>query len=166
MCVCYLYRWLEGGRVGVVSQGLAVSGLFDPQQDLDVLAVLVAAGLLVALHPGLDLVLPQGRVLRRLKVWGRALGRRGRGGEREEERGQMGGGRRRGGQREEEKDKWEGEGGEQDRVRLQVLTSGQTGSQQTPGGEQVWLCVFVRYLYSGGFSRALAECLWTQDKDT
>lgn len=57
----------------VVSQGLAVALLLDAQQHLHVLAVLIAAGLLVALHPRLDLVFPQSRVLRRLLLRGGAL---------------------------------------------------------------------------------------------
>lgn len=44
--------------MGVVRQALAVALLLHAQQHLDVLAVLIAAGLLVALHPRLDLVLP------------------------------------------------------------------------------------------------------------
>lgn len=53
----------------VVCQALAVALLFDTQQDLDVLTVLIAAGLLVTLHPRLDLVLPQRRVLCWLLLW-------------------------------------------------------------------------------------------------
>lgn len=53
----------------VVCQALAVALLFNTQQVLDVLTVLIAAGLLVALHPRLDLVLPQRRVLGRLLLW-------------------------------------------------------------------------------------------------
>lgn len=65
----YLHGGLEGGGVRVVRQALAITLLFNTQQDLDVLTVLVAAGLLVTLHPRLDLVLPQRRVLRRLLLW-------------------------------------------------------------------------------------------------
>lgn len=43
----------------VIRQALAVTLLFNAQQDLDVLTVLIAAGLLITLHPRLDLVLPQ-----------------------------------------------------------------------------------------------------------
>lgn len=50
----------------VVCQALAVALLLNTQQDLDVLTVLIAAGLFVTLHPRLDLVLPQRRVLCRL----------------------------------------------------------------------------------------------------
>lgn len=53
----------------VVRQALAVALLFNTQQDLDILAVLIAAGFLVTLHPRLDLVLPQRRVLRWLLLW-------------------------------------------------------------------------------------------------
>lgn len=65
----YLHRGLEGGGMRVVRQALAVALLFHTQQDLDVLTVLIAAGLLVTLHPRLDLVLPQRRVLRWLLLW-------------------------------------------------------------------------------------------------
>lgn len=57
----------------VVRQALAIALLFDTQQDLDVLAVLIAAGLLVSLHPRLEFVLPQRRVLRRLLLRSGAL---------------------------------------------------------------------------------------------
>lgn len=53
----------------VVRQTLAIALLFHTQKDLDVLTVLIAAGLLVTLHPRLDLVLPQRRVLRWLLLW-------------------------------------------------------------------------------------------------
>ena len=56
----------------VVGEALAVALLLDPEQHLDILAVLVAAGLLVALHPGLDLVLPQRGGLRQLQLRGGA----------------------------------------------------------------------------------------------
>lgn len=69
----YLHGGLERGGVRVVRQALAITLLLHTQQDLDVLTVLVAAGLLVALHPRLDLVLPQRRVLRRLLLWSCAL---------------------------------------------------------------------------------------------
>jgi len=59
--------------VRVVRQALAIALLFDAQQDLDVLTVLIAAGLLVALHPRLEFVLPQRRVLRRLLLWSSTL---------------------------------------------------------------------------------------------
>lgn len=64
--VFYLHGGFERGWVRVVRQALAVTLLLHTQQHLDVLAVLIAAGLLVALHPRLDLVLPQRRVLSRL----------------------------------------------------------------------------------------------------
>lgn len=47
----------------VVCQALAVALFFNTQQDLNVLRVLIAAGLLVTLHPRLDFVLPQRWVL-------------------------------------------------------------------------------------------------------
>lgn len=53
----------------VIRQTPAVTLLLHTQQHLDVLAVLIAAGLLVALHPRLDLVLPQRWVLSRLLLW-------------------------------------------------------------------------------------------------
>lgn len=59
----------------VVSQTLAVTLLFDTQQYLDVLTVLIAAGLLIALHPRLDLVLPQRWVLCWLLLWSCTLRR-------------------------------------------------------------------------------------------
>lgn len=65
----YLHRGFERGGVRVVRQALAVTLLFNTQQDLDVLTVLIAAGLLVTLHPRLDLVLPQRRVLCWLLLW-------------------------------------------------------------------------------------------------
>lgn len=65
----YLHRWFERGWVRVVRQALAVALLFNTQQDLDILAVLIAAGLLVTLHPRLDLVLPQRRMLCWLLLW-------------------------------------------------------------------------------------------------
>lgn len=67
--VFYLHGGFERGRVRVVCQALAVALLLHTQQHLDVLAVLIAAGLLVALHPRLDLVLPQRWVLGRLLLW-------------------------------------------------------------------------------------------------
>lgn len=69
----YLHGRFEGGRVCVVGQGLAVAGLLDTEQDLDVLAVLVAAGILIGLHPSLHLVLPQRRVLPGLHFWSSTL---------------------------------------------------------------------------------------------
>lgn len=69
----YLHGRFEGGGVRVVRQALAIALLFDAQQDLDVLTVLIAAGLLVALHPRLEFVLPQRRVLRRLLLWSSTL---------------------------------------------------------------------------------------------
>lgn len=59
----YLYRGFERGWVRVVCQTLAVALFFNTQQDLNILSVLITAGLLVTLHPRFDLVLPQRRVL-------------------------------------------------------------------------------------------------------
>lgn len=64
----YLHWGFEGGWVCVVRQVLAVALLFDTQQHLDILAVLIAAGLFVTLHPRLDFTLPHRRGLRRLRV--------------------------------------------------------------------------------------------------
>lgn len=72
--VSYLHGGFERGKVGVVGQALAVTLLFNTQQDLDILTVLVAAGLLIPLHPGPDLALPKGGVLDWLLLWGRTLG--------------------------------------------------------------------------------------------
>lgn len=65
----YLHRGFERGWVRVVRQALAIALLFNTQQDLDILTVLIAAGLLVTLHPRLDLVLPQRWVLCWLLLW-------------------------------------------------------------------------------------------------
>jgi len=59
----------------VVRQALAVTLLFNTQQDLNILAILIAAGLLVTLHPRLDLTLPQRRVLCWLLLWSGTLGK-------------------------------------------------------------------------------------------
>lgn len=72
----YLHRGFERGRVRVVRQALAIALLFNTQQDLDILTVLIAAGLFVTLHPRLDLVLPQRRVLRWLLLWSCTLRRK------------------------------------------------------------------------------------------
>lgn len=64
----YLHWGLERGRVRVVSQASAVTLFFDAQQDLNVLAILIAAGLFITLHPRLDLALPQRWVLHRLHL--------------------------------------------------------------------------------------------------
>lgn len=64
----YLHWGFEGGWVCVVRQVLAVALLFDAQQHLDILAVLIAAGLFITLHPRLDFTLPHRRVLCWLRV--------------------------------------------------------------------------------------------------
>ncbi len=69
----YLDGGFERGGVRVVRQALAITLLFNTQQVLDILTVLIAAGLLITLHPRLDLVLPQRRVLCWLLLWSGTL---------------------------------------------------------------------------------------------
>lgn len=67
---CFYLHWrFKRSWVSVVRQALAVALLFNTQQDLNVFAVLIAAGLLVTLHPRLDFILPQRRVLCWLLLW-------------------------------------------------------------------------------------------------
>lgn len=65
----YLYWRFERCWVCVVCQAFPVALFFNTQQDLNILAVLVAAGLLITLHPRLDLILPQRGVLCWLHLW-------------------------------------------------------------------------------------------------